>query len=199
MKNHGITGNTRASEPIQRGIALAAALILLVVITLVGLGAIRATTTQQRMSGNFQDRQLSFQGTESALQAAADVVRGVGVDTNGQLVTGTTGIMDCTQATQTCMMNPFMQPAASVTSFIQNAPAINGMQPQYVIQYLGKFADADTNGSTATGYEHTVNAQQIDLQVHSNTSPYFRITARSSDPATNGQRATSTLQAYYKQ
>lgn len=183
----------------QRGIALAAALILLVIITLVGLGAIRATTTQQRMSGNFYDRQLSFQGAETALQLASTAVRNIQIDANGKLTAGTTGVMDCTQTTQTCMTNPFTQPAASVDPFVEDAPETNGTQPQYVIQYLGMFADADTNGSTTTGYEHTINSQQIDLQVHIKTSPFFRITVRSGDPATSGQRAITTLQAYYKQ
>src|SRR3546814_3352415 len=64
----------------QRGIVLAVALMLLVVITLIGLAAVRTTTMQQRMTANFYDREIAFQSAEAALQAGAQTL------TNGTAV-----------------------------------------------------------------------------------------------------------------
>src|SRR3546814_17386392 len=64
----------RANVRRQRGIVLAVALMLLVVITLIGLAAVRTTTMQQRMTANFYDRALAFQSAEHALQAGAQTV-----------------------------------------------------------------------------------------------------------------------------
>jgi len=55
----------------QRGVALVVALLLLVVITLVGLAAVRGTIMQQKMSANMYDRQIAFQNAEAAMRAAA--------------------------------------------------------------------------------------------------------------------------------
>ena len=53
----------------ERGIALVVSLILLILITILGLVAIRGTTVQQRMTANFYDRELAFQNAEAALRA----------------------------------------------------------------------------------------------------------------------------------
>jgi len=59
----------------QRGVALVVALILLVVITLVGLAAVRGTIMQQKMTANFYDREIAFQATEAALRQAEALVQ----------------------------------------------------------------------------------------------------------------------------
>src|SRR3546814_10581731 len=70
----------RANVRRQRGIVLAVALMLLVVITLIGLAAVRTTTMHQRMTANFYDREIAFQSAEAALQAGAQTL------TNGTAV-----------------------------------------------------------------------------------------------------------------
>ena len=59
----------------QRGIALIVTLILLLTMTLVGLAGMRSNTQQERMAGNFRDRNLAFQASESGLMAGEDAVR----------------------------------------------------------------------------------------------------------------------------
>ena len=58
--------NTRSADA---GIALPVALILLLIVTLVGLAAMRGTTLQQRMTAHFYDRELAFQAAEAGLRA----------------------------------------------------------------------------------------------------------------------------------
>ncbi len=57
------TRGTRA-----RGAALVVSLMMLVVILVLGLGALRLATTEERMAGYAQDRQLAFQAAEAALR-----------------------------------------------------------------------------------------------------------------------------------
>ncbi|MDG4559697.1 MAG: PilX N-terminal domain-containing pilus assembly protein [Candidatus Competibacter sp.] len=58
----------------QRGAALVVGLILLVVITLVGVAAMRGTTLQEKMAGNLRDSNLSFQAAEAALRLCENLV-----------------------------------------------------------------------------------------------------------------------------
>lgn len=55
--------------PGQRGAALVVGLIFLLVMTLIGVAAMRSTGLQERMAGNLRDRSLAFQAGEAALRA----------------------------------------------------------------------------------------------------------------------------------
>jgi Tfp pilus assembly protein PilX len=59
----------------QRGAALVVGLVLLVVITLVGVGAMQTTTLQEKMAGNLRDSNLSFQAAEAALRHCEGILR----------------------------------------------------------------------------------------------------------------------------
>src|SRR3546814_20741638 len=69
----------------------------LVVITLIGLAAVRTTTMQQRMTANFYDREIAFQSAEAALQAGAQTL------TNGTAVIARL----CGPGGSVCKADPF--------------------------------------------------------------------------------------------
>lgn len=52
----------------QRGVALIVGLILLLVLTIIGVVAIKSSTQQERMSASYQQQALTFQGAESLLR-----------------------------------------------------------------------------------------------------------------------------------
>jgi type IV pilus assembly protein PilX len=54
----------------QRGAALVISLLLLLVMTLLGLGASQSTRLQERMAGNQRDQELALQAGEAALRNA---------------------------------------------------------------------------------------------------------------------------------
>lgn len=179
----------------QRGVALVVALILLVVITLVGLAAVRGTIMQQKMANNLYDRQIAFQNTEAAMRAAA------------ALVTTNPGIIarNCQAASVVCLGNPFTDPGFP-TGKIQTVGAgtaagqftVGGVaagQPQYVVENMGNWVDT----TSSTGFNQSANSQNYGAQGTSTTAVYYRITARSGDPAVVGDRAVVTLQAMIKQ
>lgn len=179
----------------QGGIALVVALILLAVITLIGLLAIRSTTLQQRMTANFYDREIAFQSAEAGLQAAETALQ----DNTAVIA------RDCGQASVTCYANPFVDPnlpAGSIqtvptgTSSVDFTPGTNAAgQPQYVIENMGTWA----NTTNSTGFRNTANSTQYGAQGAYLSSIYYRITVRSANPATVGNRAVVTLQAMYRQ
>ena len=54
----------------QRGIALIASMLILIIITLLGLSSMRSAGLQERMSGNQYDRNVVLEAAEAALREA---------------------------------------------------------------------------------------------------------------------------------
>lgn len=170
--------------------ALAFALILLVLVTLLGVATIRGNTIQQRMTANFYDREIAFQAAEAALRVGAASLAVSGI-----------GIRNCGPGGITCTIDPFKSGNLNVdhihtvtaTQFAIGGNAAS--QPQYVIENLGAWPNPDSN----TGFDQSANAAQYGAQGLSQTSIYYRITARSGDPASIGERSVVTLQATYRQ
>lgn len=54
----------------QRGSALVVALVILVVLTIMAISGMQVTNLQERMAGNFRDKELAFQAAEASLREA---------------------------------------------------------------------------------------------------------------------------------
>ena len=61
----------------QRGAVLAVSLVMLVVLTLIGITAMRTATLQERMAGAMRDQGLAFQAAEAGLHAGEEYLRGL--------------------------------------------------------------------------------------------------------------------------
>lgn len=60
--------HTRATiRPLQQGVALVMALVFLLLLTIIGIGALNTTSLEEKMANNVKDRNLAFQAAESAL------------------------------------------------------------------------------------------------------------------------------------
>jgi type IV pilus assembly protein PilX len=70
MKNRA----SRLTATRQHGAVLVISLLLLLVMTLLGLGASQSTRLQERMAGNQRDQELALQGAEAALRDAEDML-----------------------------------------------------------------------------------------------------------------------------
>src|SRR6185312_1801849 len=180
----------------QRGVALVVALILLVVITLVGLAAVSGTIMQQKMSSNFYDRDVAFQAAEAALRQAQVAI---GAATSGAAAPA--GFYDCSPPAPngTGENNPFNDSnvTATATNIVTvsntdySAGAMAASQPQYIVQYMGKFAlptPPVRQLSGCSGYLPCSPPGLVD---------FYRITARSGPADSNG-RASVTLQSVYR-
>ena len=62
--------NIRFAPKRERGAVLVISLLLLLVMTLLGLGASQSTRLQERMAGNQRDQEVALQGAEASLRAA---------------------------------------------------------------------------------------------------------------------------------
>lgn len=51
----------------QKGAILITSLLILLLLTIIGLGSIQTTTMEEKMAGNNRDRELAFQAAEAAL------------------------------------------------------------------------------------------------------------------------------------
>jgi type IV pilus assembly protein PilX len=61
----------------QKGMVLIVGLIMLLLMTVVGLAAIRGSGLQEAMAGNMRDRNLAFQAAEAGLSAGEAYVRSI--------------------------------------------------------------------------------------------------------------------------
>lgn len=161
----------------QRGIALITSLILLVVMTLLGLAAIRSITQEERMAGHSYSRSLAFQATESALrQAEALVESNKPMPTAGCSVVS--GLMSC--APPAAADSPRWKDTAFASW--QNLSAVGSgtlaVTPQYFVEYLGNTFECRPGDSSSTS-----------------DCKRYRITARSSDGS--GGQTTVMLQSIY--
>lgn len=178
----------------QQGVALVVSLILLLVITLIGITAIRLTTVQQKITANFYDRESAFQGAEATILQAAQTL-----GTTSAVIARTCGVNVCQKSGRggqngqggSCLANPFTDSTLPSGGIVTTS----GGQ-QYVIENMGQYPDPTTD----TGFNQTANAAQYGAQnVCGVFHIFYRITARSGDPAQVGDRAVVTLQAMYRQ
>jgi type IV pilus assembly protein PilX len=58
----------------QRGSALIVSLVFLLLLTMLGVAAMRSSTLQERMAGNSRDVNIAFQAAEAALRAGENVL-----------------------------------------------------------------------------------------------------------------------------
>ena len=176
----------------QRGVALAVALILLVVALMLGLAASRGTLLQERMSANMYDRSLAFQRAESGLRAAEGAI------TTTYKIADLSGV-DCTPAVGTCPQvpaNTFTGTSAIWVDVGATYNVNNGKTPdtpQYTVELMN-------TGSSESNLGLNQNA---DYGNYGNPYPpdnvaYYRVTARSSNPATVGDRSIVVLQTTVK-
>lgn len=184
----------------QRGVALVVALVLLVVVTLVGLAAIRGTSLQEKMAGNTFDRAQAFQLTEGAVDLAA---RTVVLATPGPTPStyGTPGITDCSAGP--CADNPATDAvntypwvtipvSSSSNSAITDMVSLYGNNPSYLVQYMGA---CTTTGGGNFKFTNDQNNQGGGGSL-TPASQCYRITARSGSASSD--RSQIVVQAIYR-
>jgi type IV pilus assembly protein PilX len=177
----------------QRGVALATALILLILVVLIGLAAIRGTTTQQRMTANFYDRELAFQNAEAALRAG-EALLAAGITTADYRACdgSSAGNCEANPFTDSNLDSDVIKTAATGT---YEAGANASGQPQFVIELICTTCTTASDPSEC----QSANCQSYGAQSGENSVWFYRITARSGDPESEAGagRAAVTLQAMY--
>lgn len=170
----------------QRGVTLVIALVLLMVVSLLGLSAMRSTSLEEKMASNSQDQGLAFQAAEAALRAGIE-----------QITTAeNTGFTDncvsgyCTAADGDDDYGRWDDPVLDVWGNGARHQTVNGLagvasQPRYIIEKLD-YASAPSTPSLVVGYGAASAAAQS----------YYRITARGTG---GSDTAVAVLQTMYVQ
>lgn len=196
----------------QRGVALVIALVLLIAVTLIGLAGIRGTTLQERMAGNYYDRETAFQAAEAALQLGAMEFLGEQEDLWNQRIDANVDALDCSK--NACPLNPS---GAVPSGLWRNVPVDNSdagfspldatNPPQYLVQRMGP-----CTGSASGGFVNVTDENEAGGGGGSYLQDQgicYRITARAYDPGltvgededeenVNAKRAQVILQATWR-
>ncbi len=100
----------------QRGAALAVALVFLVVLTIIGVTALRTTTLEERMAGNLQEHTRAFQAAEAGV---ARTISDVNNFSSGQAVSLNAELTNPSVSAQ----DTYLSSASMSTSYLgQTAP-----------------------------------------------------------------------------
>lgn len=185
MNNAG--KNQRLQTPRREaGAVLVVGLVMVLLISIIGVSAIRGSNLQESMAGNMRERNLAFQASESALRIGEGMVSD---QVSRPLMTDSQGLYNDT----------FRTPASSILTF-SNADWIDATkvkvttltlddvsrEPTYIIEQL----DPDI------GLGAAMEGSAIDLEGMQNTgdiTPY-RVTARGFGGSVN---SIKTLQTSY--
>ena len=164
----------------QRGIALITSLILLVVMTLLGLAAIRGITQEERMAGHSYSRSLDFQASESALRTVEELVK-TNKPTPASGCPTASGLLSCAPPVATDTPRWLETDTTKFNSWTNLNAVGSGtlaVTPHYFVEYIG----------------NTFPCQATDL-INNLDCKRYRITVRSSDGA-NGKTSVM-LQSMY--
>jgi type IV pilus assembly protein PilX len=166
----------------EAGVALIISLVLLLVMTILGLAAVRGISSEERMVAQTYDRTVAFQAAEATLRGAENLIElgqsEPAVGTGCALkAAGPDMVMVCSPP------DPAATPRWLDSAFTSWTPAVATgtgsfvITPDYFIEYLGK--------TFSCGFDPVNDA---------NTCKRYRITVRSKPG--NG-RAAVTLQSIY--
>lgn len=166
IQNHNIKN--------QHGSILIVSLMILVVLTMIGVSSMSTSSLQERMAGNFRDRQIAFQSAEMTLAYAEEFARNsinsasLFDDTNGYYsqYNGPTNLnaFDSTWWTTT-------KSQALPTTIAQVRT-----QPRYVIEYRGDVGITEGTSINVGGYGESTGGGLISN---------FRITVRATGLSDN--------------
>ncbi len=118
----------------QKGAVLAVSLIMLLLLTMVGITGMQTTSLEEKMAGNTNNLNLSFESSETALRVGEQFLDGLTTH-----VTGTTSCSPCTNHIYTLnTIDPTVITNWNTTAMTElPAGTIGGVsaQPMYYLEY----------------------------------------------------------------
>lgn len=169
----------------QSGSVLILALLILVVLTILGVSSMSTTSLEEKMAGNFRDRQIAFNAAETALVEAENFIK---TSINSAAVfTNSDGLYDSYDG-------PTQHNAAddsegwwtgNKSRVMQETINEVRTQPRYTIEYRGDIGEEEGTSINIGGYGESTGGGEI-------TS--FRITVRATGLTDN---SFVILQSYY--
>lgn len=169
----------------QSGSVLILAMLILVVLTILGVSSMSTTSLEEKMAGNFRDRQIAFNAAETALAHAEKFVN----DTinSASVFTSSGGLYDSYDGPtqQNAFDDAWWTDANSIQMSGADSIAEVYTQPRYTIEYRGEVGAEEGTSVNIGGYGESSGGGEI-------TS--FRVTVRATGLSDN---SVVFLQSYY--
>lgn len=153
-KNLFPMNRAQASPFAQQGAVLVTGLIFLVVLTLLGVSAMQTSSLEEKMAGNFRDRNLAFQASEAALR---DAEKYVSIKSYIAFDTSCTNAL-CSKGSAPDWTLAATWSGAKVEVFnawnstVATIPLVNA-QPAYFLEYAGQVKCPSCGGGWAESYK----------------------------------------------
>jgi type IV pilus assembly protein PilX len=161
----------------QNGSVLLISLVILLILTLVGVSAMRNTTLEEKMAGNMRDKGLSFQAAEATLRAAEKYIENNVLSTQAFDADGSDGFYDKSN------MQVWKSLSWDDNDSIENSgfdSTYNVAEPpRFIVQHIASIA-SDENTLNLGNYGQNTGAGSVEV---------FLITAR----ATGGSGGAPVL------
>ncbi len=172
------------SETLQSGTALVTSLVMLLIMTMIGIGSLKNTLMQEKMAGNVWDAGAAFQATEIGLRDAENFIETlvtpsvfIATPTPAGLLSATASEFDYLDST-----------AWSISTARQSTGEFDavGNPPYHVIKHIKDTSGPGGNNSIMVrGYDDVTPGTNVSI---------FKITAIGSGRT---DTARSILQTYY--
>jgi type IV pilus assembly protein PilX len=160
----------------QCGASLVVVLLLLLIMTLLGLAAMRGTIMEERMTANMTDRNLAFQATEAALREGEALAQATIAPPTSGCVNGMCAIPTASS------IDRWLDPSFNGWRAGTTTLTASAVQAEFFVEYMGE-------APTWPGCEQVVPVLPLCL------APRYRITARTS--SADNSRAEVLLQSNY--
>ncbi|MEE9411422.1 MAG: PilX N-terminal domain-containing pilus assembly protein [Methylococcales bacterium] len=184
MNNNQINQCKNCFVPLsnQTGTALVTSLVMLLIMTMIGVGSLKNNMVQEKMAGNVWDAGSAFQATEISLRDAESYI-----ETQSSVAsfnTSTTGLLSATDAE----FDYLDSVAWGANSARQSTGEFTAVKepPYHVIKHV-----KDTNGP---GGNNSIMVRGYDDVAPGTNVSIFKITAKGSGRTDS---ARSILQTYY--
>lgn len=124
----------------QRGVVLIMSLTILMVLTLIGVSAMKTSSLQERMSGNARDYQIAFEAAEIALRAGEDYIKTISLTTDFSSA-GTNGKFQSRAVTSADAWSTESNWTGGLTTEVPVSSLTNN--PEYMIEIMDSTYGAD--------------------------------------------------------
>ncbi|MCK4951762.1 MAG: hypothetical protein KAS48_08080 [Gammaproteobacteria bacterium] len=177
----------------QQGAVLVISLIILLIMTMLGVTAMRSTIMEEKMAGNMRDRSMALQASEAAIRAAETLIEGLATTSAFTDTVESDGLFEG-RGDQTNYNSPLPNTDGSVKGYTDAAFWANGYaktleayssgtvggvstQPRYFIEYLG---DTESGGSSSLNQGQGAGSLKSSSDIS-----MFRITSRGTGGSDN--------------
>ncbi|MBN8430342.1 hypothetical protein JF535_05675 [Microbulbifer salipaludis] len=166
----------------QRGMTLIVGLIMVLLMTVVGMAAIRGSGMQELMSGNMRDRNLAFQSAEAGLREGEELLTGATIPLFDGSIVGLVPSIDGSSGTG------FWETYGWESGSVRTALGLQlvASQPQYVIEEVTSTITVNAADGGAVDFASTLKTED---------TVYYRVTSRAEGGSAD---AVVILQSTYK-